>query len=175
MDFLKTISSDGILPRAAALFTLAVVVCGCEVYAKAPPCPYQGASETAPSAGCFSVEAGKLLVVRGLNDKLSPPGGSAESGESAQCAAYRETWEETGLALQPTRLLEVFDTGFHLYRCERLPGSGAIDPPLRFEVRGAFYLAPEEFDAWEWRFPGQQAVLKKLMDGLSDSDRKGFE
>ena len=175
MGLPKTISFDGILPGAIAALAAVAVLSGCEVSAGPPPCPYQLTGDRAPSAGCFSVEAGELLVVQGLNDKLSPPGGKSENGESAQCTAHRETWEETGLALRPTKLLAVFDTGFHLYRCERFPGSGAIDPPLRFEVRAAFYLAPEEFDEWQWRFPGQQQVLKTLMEGLNESDRKGFE
>lgn len=174
MGMPKTISIDCILPGAIAALA-AALLSGCEVSASAPPCPYQLTGDHAPSAGCFSVQGGKLLVVQGLNHKLSPPGGGNKSGESAQCTAHRETWEETGLALRPTKLLAVFDTGFHLYRCERLPDSGGIDPPLRFEVRAAFYLAPEEFDKWQWRFPGQQQVLKKLMKGLSESDRKGFE
>lgn len=66
--------------------------------------------------------------MQGLNGRLSLPGGSSEPGESAQCTAFRETWEETGLQLQPRELLEVFDTGFHLYRCDRDAWSGEIDP-----------------------------------------------
>jgi 8-oxo-dGTP diphosphatase len=102
-----------------------------------------------------------LLLVQSLNGKLSPPGGSSESGESAQCTAFRETWEETGLRLQPRELLEVFDTGFHLYRCERDAHSGEIDPPTRLEVRAAFFLPAARFDSYEWRFSDQQLLLKK--------------
>jgi 8-oxo-dGTP pyrophosphatase MutT (NUDIX family) len=157
--------------KSAAVFLAVVILCGCEVYATAPPCPFAGLANRAPSAGCFSVENGKLLVVQDLNGRLTPPGGSARAGESAQCAAYRETWEETGLYLLPMELLEVFDTGFHLYRCERIPGSGDIDPPARFEVRGAFYLPPTEFEAWEWRFAGQQDVLRVLLERVTVSGR----
>ena len=127
----------------------------------APSCPFTGGADIAPSAGCFSASREGLLLVQGLNGKLSPPGGSSEPGESAQCTAFRETWEETGLQLQPRELLEVFDTGFHLYRCERDAGSGEIDPPTRFEVRGAFFLPAALFDRYEWRFPDQQLLLKK--------------
>jgi 8-oxo-dGTP pyrophosphatase MutT (NUDIX family) len=129
----------------------------------APPCAFVGKAHSAPSAGCFVVSDDGLLVVQGFNEKLSPPGGSSQPGESAQCTAFRETWEETGLRLQPQSLLHVFDTGFHLYRCERDATSGQINPPPRFEVRGAFYLSADRFDAYAWRFPEQQLLFRKLL------------
>ena len=138
---------------------LALAACANE----SPSCPYTGIAENAPSAGCFSVSGKGLLVVQDLNGRLSPPGGSSVAGESSQCTAFRETWEETGLRLQPRELLEVFDTGFHLYRCERDAASGEIDPPPRFEVRDAFYLPAERFDSYEWRFPGQQIVFREML------------
>ena len=148
--------------RSLAWASLALLA-GCQVGAT-PPCPDFSREDFAPSAGCLALREGKMLVVRDLQGQLSPPGGSAEEGESAQCAAFRETWEETGLVLAPDRLLEVFDTGFHLYLCHHHDASGRIDPPPRLEVRDAFYLAPGEFDAWPWRFPGQEAILKRLAE-----------
>lgn len=130
---------------------------------ESPRCPYNGKADSAPSAGCFSVSGQGLLVVQDLNGRLSPPGGSSMAGESSQCTAFRETLEETGLRLQPRELLQVFDTGFHLYRCERNAASGEIDPPPRFEVRDAFYLPAERFDNYEWRYPGQQIVLREML------------
>ncbi len=140
----------------------------------APPCPLVLSTSSrlpehsAPSAGCLAKRNGALLVVESLDGKLSPPGGSAETGEDARCTAYRETWEETGLRLQPAELLAVFDTGFHLYYCEHDANSGEIDPPPRMEVRQAFYLAVSEFDNWNWRFPGQENQLTALMTSLKD-------
>jgi 8-oxo-dGTP pyrophosphatase MutT (NUDIX family) len=128
-----------------------------------PVCPYAGTGDSAPSAGCFSVSGDGLLLVQDLNGRLSPPGGSSTPGESAQCTAFRETWEETGLRLQPRELLQVFDTGFHLYRCERDAASGEIDPPPRFEVSDAFYLPAERFDNYEWRYPEQQLLLQEML------------
>ncbi|MEZ5572776.1 MAG: NUDIX hydrolase [Halioglobus sp.] len=117
----------------------------------------------APSAGCFASSAEGLLMVQGLNGEVSLPGGSSKPGESAQCTAFRETWEETGLRLQPGELLRVFSTGFHLYHCEHAVWSGEIDPRPRLEVRAAFYLPAEKFGSYEWRFEDEQAPLKAML------------
>ncbi len=132
-----------------------------------PTCSVTGKSGVAPSAGCFAASADGLLLVQGLDGKVSLPGGSSEPGESARCTAFRETWEETGLRLQPHELLQVFNTGFHLYRCERDALSGEIDPPPRFEIRAAFYLPADRFHSYDWRFEEQREPLKTLL--LDDS------
>ena len=89
-------------------------------------------------------------------------------GEIAQCTAVRETWEETGLTLKPGRRLARLETGFHLYECQRTADSGEIDPPPRLEVLEAFYLHVDEFDQWQWRYPGQKALFLKLIKSSSN-------
>ncbi|MEM0952881.1 MAG: NUDIX hydrolase [Pseudomonadota bacterium] len=167
----KTISFDGFFSRAAALLT-AIWLSGCGL-SDAPPCPLPAESASAPSAGCFAVKNGALLVVQGRNGTLSPPGGSSRTGESARCTAFRETWEETGLRLRPERLLAEFDTGFQLFFCAHHSDSGAIDPPPRFEIQQAFYLAAEDFDQWRWRYPGQEKVLAKKLRALAAKPSSG--
>ena len=61
-------------------------------------------------------------------------------------------------------VVDVFETGFHLYRCRRNAESGDIDPPARMEVMSAFYLAPKEFEQWRWRFPDQQRLLQERLE-----------
>lgn len=153
--------------RLAVASLLALAACS----EGAPDCAFAGKPDTAPSAGCFSVTEDGLLLVQGMNGEISLPGGSSLPGESAQCTAFRETWEETGLRLQPRELLDVFDTGFHLYRCERDKRSGVIDPPPRLEVRTAFYLAPDQFESYVWRFEEQRDLLKKLVLNSSPDTR----
>ncbi len=169
MALATTINTDGIL-RGLTIMLVSGILAGCGVQAS-PPCPEARMAQSyAPSAGCLALQDGKLLVVQDRRGKLSPPGGSAQDGESAQCTAFRETWEETGLVLEPAELLAVFETGFHLYFCEHHVASGEIDPPERFEVRDAFYLAPNDFEQWEWRFPGQEQALKSLTETALNTD-----
>ena len=134
-----------------------------------PTCPVPLAKEVARSAGCFAVQNGRLLVVEGLAGTINPPGGSSMTGESAQCAAHRETWEETGLDLQVNELLQVMDTGFYLYRCSFHANSGEIDPPRRLEIKRAFMLHPNDFDKYQWRFPEQTKQLQALVRAHQDA------
>ncbi|MEZ5501649.1 MAG: NUDIX hydrolase [Halioglobus sp.] len=134
--------------RGSALAALLGALVACAE--PAPPCPFTGTPDTAPSAGCFATSDEGLLMVQGLNGKISLPGGSSEPGESAQCTAFRETWEETGLRLQPGELLRVFSTGFHLYRCDGTSTSGTHRAPTP-EVRAAFYLGVDQFGSYDWR------------------------
>ena len=133
------------------------------LYPDAPACSFSGKPAVAPSAGCFSVIDQRLLVVQSLRGSISPPGGFSNVDETAQCTAVRETWEETGLTLKPGRKVATLATGFHLYECQRDAQSGEIDPPPRLEVRRAFYLHVDDFDQWQWRYPGQEDLLRNLI------------
>lgn len=140
-----------------------------------PDCPVSDAVTLAPSAGCLTVLNGHLLVIKAHNGKVSIPGGSVETTESAQCGAHRETWEETGLSVKPQALLRVFDNGFHLFQCQP-PATSQVDdtlkPPFWLEIRQAFWLKPEDFDLHHWRFPNQRHWLA---DWIKANDSKGNE
>ena len=65
----------------------------------------------APSAGCLVVDQGDVLLVKIMGGTYGPPGGSVDAGESAQCAAERETYEETGVIAHASELAKRFDNG----------------------------------------------------------------
>ncbi|BFM16672.1 hypothetical protein R50073_28550 [Maricurvus nonylphenolicus] len=127
-----------------------------------PNCPITENHIKAPSAGCLTLLDGHLLVIKAYNGKISIPGGSVDVAESAQCGAHRETWEETGLHVRPQQLLRVFDNGFHLFEClpptESMLGD-TLKPPFWLEIRQAFWLKPENFDQYTWRYPDQRHWL----------------
>jgi len=93
--------------------------------------------------GCALVlNDGKLLLVnQHVPTRQSPvwlpPGGEVELGESAKNAAKRETLEETGLSIEPTRLVAVHEFieppfhAFELYFLAEITGGSlkvGIDP-----------------------------------------------
>lgn len=127
----------------------------------APLCPFTGEPDYAVSAGCLAVRDDRILVAELKSGEMTPPGGKALPGESAQCAAHRETWEETGLDLLPGELVHVFDTGFHLYRCDYYRNYDALNT-WPSEVNRALWLPISEVDEVQWRFPGQGKLLRSL-------------
>lgn len=63
--------------------------------------------------GAIIVSGDKVLLVRRANPPLqgewSLPGGLVETGETTQEAVAREVLEETGLQIEPVKLVEVFE------------------------------------------------------------------
>lgn len=145
------------LTWVTTLLFLTVGLSGCVL--TQPPCPSLLKTAPAASAGCVVVNQNQLLVVEGMNGKVSVPGGSSDDGETPQCTAHRETWEETGLDVRPLELVRVFQNGFHLFNCQLHQQSGDINPPMRLEIKRAFWLAPDNFQQHQWRFPGQEKWL----------------
>lgn len=134
-----------------------------------PPCHFAGQPLQAVSAGCLVVNDDKLLLVQMPGAKFSPPGGSVDAGESAQCAAERETYEEAGVAVQAQDLAHAFDNGFHLFWCNPVDGTEThIVRPL--EITSASWYTSAEFSQLRWRFPGQEALAAALLtERLEDS------
>jgi 8-oxo-dGTP diphosphatase len=66
--------------------------------------------------GAVIVHNGRVLVVRRATEPLkgewSVPGGMLELGEKLKDGIAREVLEETGLVIEPTEVLDVFDSIF---------------------------------------------------------------
>lgn len=77
------------------------------------------------------IEDDRILLLSqdtGAGRSWSLPGGKVEEGETLADALVREVREETGLDVEPGRLL---------YVCDYLPGDGAHVVHLTFEARRA--------------------------------------
>lgn len=63
--------------------------------------------------GALIIEGDRILLVERGGEPLkgywSLPGGGVETGETLKQAVCREILEETGLAIEPTRIVEVFE------------------------------------------------------------------
>ena len=140
--------------------SLALSLSGCS---QQPPCSVTTGDMGVPSAGCLAVDNGDLLLVKIMGGTYGPPGGTVADDESAQCAAERETWEETGVQVRAGDLAVEFDNGFRLYWCETVVGREVeIIRPL--EIQHADWYAPELFKHLKWRYANQADIIRTLMN-----------
>jgi len=148
-----------ISPRLWLAFALPLLV-ACE---GAPDCRFQGEGDEAVTAGCLVLHQEKLLLIEARGNKWSPPGGSVRPGESAQCGAERETWEETNVAVVAGELAMTFDNGFHLYWCDPVgePKPEVISP---LEVMDVGFFGVESFANRRWRFPYQGELYYRMVN-----------
>jgi 8-oxo-dGTP diphosphatase len=145
--------------RTLFVGALAICLLGCQ---SEPPCTFEGEGLHAPSAGCLVLNQGQILLVEIPGGTYGPPGGSTDAGESAQCAAERETYEETGVIAKAGELAMEFDNGFHLFWCESMSGREiTIERPL--EIMSADWYTPERFMQLRWRYPQQGLVVNELL------------
>ena len=120
------------------------------------------------NAGCLILNEDKvLLITHRWGGKLGVPGGTREGHELAQCTAYRETLEETGLAVTVGRRLAVMKNGFHLYRC--YPEKALSPEPLPVptsaltEVKALDWHLLESLDRDSWRFAYQFDLFQEVV------------
>jgi 8-oxo-dGTP pyrophosphatase MutT (NUDIX family) len=94
------------------------------------------------------VDGERVLTMRRPNGEWCLPGGNAEPGESPAETAVRETREETGLAVEPVELVDVY---------ELPPGTeydphGAVTLVYLCERVGGELDSSREAQAVEWQF-----------------------
>ncbi len=127
------------------------------------------------NAGCLIKIDDRMLAVRHCQtNRLSPPAGTAADGETAQCTAYRETWEETGVEVNVGRLLRSFDDRFHLFHCLAVDESVIrnsklqVPEPFRHEICEILFLNPALSSDEDWRFPEQLPGIKDAFKRISN-------
>ena len=138
---------------------------GCEF---APDCTFEnnerktGRVDQAYTAGCLVLYDKEVLLVEAMG-KWGPPGGTVRSGESSQCGAERETWEETSVAVSVQGTAAVYQNGFHLYWCSPV---GKPDPKVRapLEVSNVDFFSTEEFANLRWRYPDQATEFSRMVN-----------
>ena len=165
---LNSFMSKGPL-RISVVLSLALLM-ACD---QRPTCNFSEVEDSAPSAGCMVLWEGKLLLMQGQGGGFSPPGGSVDSGESAQCAAERETWEETGIEVRASSMVREFANGFRLYSCEPVQTSPEVKISRPWEVHGADFYTPEQFIDLNWRFPDQGLLMAEMVRERRSSMIKG--
>ena len=146
-------------PRVCvALASLLLAACD-----RAPDCQFAGEGDQAVTAGCLVLHEEQLLLIEARGNKWSPPGGSVRPGESAQCGAERETWEETNVAVVARDLAMTFENGFHLYWCDPVgvPEPEVISP---LEVMDVGFFGVESFAERRWRYPYQGNLYYRMVN-----------
>ena len=161
--------------KVSALLGIILLMCGCGKVAQ--PCQNAAQSFGSPSAGCLVVTDRGVLLVRDWTGSVALPGGSVRPGESAQCGAEREEFEETGLSVVAGESAKSFDNGFQLFWCAvAVPAEPSIHRPL--EIRQIIWWQPAEARFIEWRYPRQGDQIRALITerdaapvSLAGSDR----
>ncbi|MEQ3635669.1 NUDIX hydrolase [Alcanivorax sp.] len=164
------------------LITLSFLLPSLQALSDCPRVPGQEDDRRA-NAGCLIIRDQQVLLIsHRWGGKLGVPGGTLEPGELAQCTAYRETLEETGLQVVVGERMQVMKNGFHLYRCipaDSLPEGKSLPLPVqaRLEVSDIGWYSLHELRQKDWRFAYQfelfLEVAGKAMQGSSDSTADG--
>lgn len=135
--------------------------------------PCDQPSKLSGNAGCLIVHNGVFLSPKHkATQRWNLPGGTSERGESAQCTAKRETWEEVGVRVNVGDLITQFDNGFYLFACTPVSLQYARHYPVpesgKDEVSDIQWLKPQQLKDKDWRFPKrwqhQQAVIQAAID-----------
>lgn len=130
------------------------------------------------NAGCLILHDDKVLLIsHRWGGKLGVPGGTREADELAQCTAYRETYEETGLAVTVGRRLAVMKNGFHLYRCypEQVlsPAPRPVPTSALAEVKALDWYPLESLDRDSWRFAYQFDLFLEVVGSAIREEQAG--
>lgn len=157
--------------RSLPAILIWTLLAACHDAPEAPPCrTSEPRVADHANAGCVITQDGRMLVLKHrFGGKLGIPGGAATEGEIAQCAAHRETWEETGLNVTVGRRLGAMRYGFVLFQCHpdgRMDADSALELPwhARTEITSAIWLRPGEISRDQWRYEDQVDLFMELVE-----------
>lgn len=126
---------------------------------------------------CVMRSGERMLLVQDVTSRWQLPGGTALHGELPPQTALRETWEETGLQIATTDLLED-DAGLHVFACRatqpiQVQGA-AIDvldaPHLGRELIQARWVTCDEARQLRTRFPQQLEHAYQRLHAVAESE-----
>ena len=114
-----------------------------------------------------SIEGGIVLLRRGIEPQFGKwvfPGGFVDRGESVAQAAVRETFEEVGLRVSVTGILDVYsypgeDVAVVVYAADVIGGNLQIGD----EAEDVIAFAPEQLPWDDLAFPSTSAALKDYL------------
>lgn len=154
-----------------AVLGILIAVSACDPRPAAPACRAQAPTpEREANAGCVILDQDHLLVLRHrFGGELGIPGGASQKGESAQCTAHRETWEETGLDVRVGRELGRLRYGYTLYRCHPEGDLDRSTEPVlpwfaRLETTGVEWMPLEALPRDQWRYREQVDAFLELVE-----------
>lgn len=143
-------------------------------YFNDPDAPAANSLIPAASAVVANARGEILLQRRSDNDLWSIPGGAMEAGETIRETAIRETREETGLDVEPTRLIGIYCDPNHVvaysdgevrqefsvcFACDPVGGELATSD----ESSEVGYYAPSEIDDMNMH----ESIRRRIRDCLA--------
>lgn len=156
--------------RLAPLASMLALTCACT---EPPSCAVDPGAEDGRrgNSTCLVEDGARLLLVRQrFSGKLGLPGGRRRRGETGQCTAHRETWEETGYEVVVGPLL-ARPGGTMIFSCRLRTGdagtstSRAHRPWASYlEVSDHEWVEPDALGSIDWRFPDHGAKIREILE-----------
>ena len=148
-------------------------IAGCSY--ESPPCVVAAGAQRAESgnAVCVVEDAGRVLLVQHRRGRAwGLPGGRRGRGETSQCTAHRETWEEAGTFVEVGPLIGR-TPGTQIYSCvlaAEAPDSTNWGQSLisRFEIVDVRWVTVEDLRDLEWRYEEQLPEVERSLRTSAD-------
>ena len=99
-----------------------------------------------PSVYGILIEKNKILLVRQFKDGFDFPGGGVEIDETVEEALKREFWEETGLQVEPVKIIDIKNS-FFKFRYKEIFSNSILMYYLCRKISGELSMA--NFDEYE--------------------------